>query len=127
MGFDHGSWVFSYGNTKSDLPQTHKPRAIKITTHHWNLPPEITIDLRERHRYEREKEKETKIETCIWRWVNDDLGFVFCVLKGFEKEKIEGLIGYGFQKEKRNKETKKKETLKSVSFFFVSFSFYKEK
>ena len=49
MGFDHGSWVFSYGNTQSNLPQTHKPRSTKITTHHWNLPLEITTDLRERH------------------------------------------------------------------------------
>ena len=31
------------------------------------------------------------------------MGFVSCALKGFEKEKIEGLIGYGFQKEKRKR------------------------
>ena len=76
-----------------------------------SLPLEIATNLRERHWYEREKEKETKIETCIWRWVDDDLGFVSCALKGFEKEKIEGLIGYGFQKEKRKRNKEKRNTL----------------
>ena len=64
MGLDHGSWVFNYGNTKSNLSQTQKRRSTKIETHHQNLPPEISIDLRERHQYGREKEKEIKIETC---------------------------------------------------------------
>ena len=86
-----------------------------------SLPLEIATDLRERHWYEREKEKETKIETCIWRWVNDDLDFVSCALKGFEKEKIEGLIGYGFQKEKRKRNKEKRNN--KECFFFLCFFF----
>ena len=72
------------------------------------------------------KKKETKIETCIWRWVNDDLGFVSSALMGFEKEKIEGLIGYGFQKEKRIRSKEKRNTF-CVSFFFVKRKRNKEK
>ena len=118
MGFDHGSWVFSYGNTKSNLPQTHKPRWTKITTHHRNLPPEIATDLRERHWYEREKRKRNKdkdlyLKVSQW-W------FELCVLciEGFEKEKIEGFDRLWVSKRK------KKHKKCFLFFLFLSFSFF---
>ena len=49
------------------------------------------------------------------------MGFVSCALKGFEKEKIEGLIGYGFQKEKRKRKKEKRNN--KECFFFLCFFF----
>ena len=55
----------------------------------------------------------------MWRWVNDDLGSVFCALKGSEKEKIEGIYRLWVSKRKKKKKETKKKKKHFLCFFFL--------